>query len=64
LFLQLKIHGVLTNVYELGVLIVGRSAIGKSECAFELVKRGHKLVADDVVDIIKRFGRELVGREV
>jgi HPr kinase/phosphorylase len=61
---SIKIHGVLTNVYGLGVLIVGRSAIGKSECALELVKRGHKLVADDVVNIIKRFGRNLVGRSL
>jgi HPr kinase/phosphorylase len=61
---SVKIHGVLTNVYGLGVLIIGRSAIGKSECALELVKRGHKLVADDVVDIIKRFGRNLVGRSL
>ncbi|MCA6069531.1 MAG: HPr(Ser) kinase/phosphatase [Endomicrobium sp.] len=58
---SIKIHGVMTNVYGLGVLLVGKSAIGKSECALELVKRGHKLVSDDVVNITKRFGRTLVG---
>jgi HPr kinase/phosphorylase len=51
----------MTNVYGLGVLIIGKSAIGKSECAIELVKRGHKFVADDVVNIRKRSGRTLVG---
>jgi HPr kinase/phosphorylase len=51
----------MTSVYGLGVLIVGNSAIGKSECALELVKRGHKLVADDVVVIKKRSGCVLVG---
>jgi HPr kinase/phosphorylase len=58
---SIKIHGVMTSVYGLGVLIIGKSAIGKSECALELVKRGHKLVADDVVNIKKRLGRTLVG---
>jgi HPr kinase/phosphorylase len=58
---SVKIHGVLTNVYGLGVLIVGKAGIGKSECALELVKRGHMLVADDVVNIKKRSGRALIG---
>ncbi|MDR1418096.1 MAG: HPr(Ser) kinase/phosphatase [Endomicrobium sp.] len=58
---SLKIHAVMTNVYGLGVLIVGKSAIGKSECAIELVKRGHKFVADDIVNIKKCSGRTLVG---
>ncbi|MDR3124319.1 MAG: HPr(Ser) kinase/phosphatase [Endomicrobium sp.] len=58
---SIKIHAVMTNVYGLGVLIIGKSAIGKSECAIELVKRGHKFVADDVVNIRKRSGRVLVG---
>ncbi|MDR2426695.1 MAG: HPr(Ser) kinase/phosphatase [Endomicrobium sp.] len=58
---SIKLHGVLTNVYGLGVLIVGKAGIGKSECALELVKRGHMLVADDIVDIKKRSGRTLVG---
>ncbi|MDR0618225.1 MAG: HPr(Ser) kinase/phosphatase [Endomicrobium sp.] len=59
---SIKIHAVMTNVYGLGVLIIGKAAIGKSECAIELVKRGHKFVADDVVNIRKRSGRTLVGR--
>jgi HPr kinase/phosphorylase len=58
---SIKLHGVLTNVYGLGVLIMGKAGIGKSECALELVKRGHMLVADDIVDIKKRSGRTLVG---
>ncbi len=58
---SIKMHGVLTNVYGLGVLIIGKAGIGKSECALELVKRGHMLVADDLVNIRKRSGRTLVG---
>lgn len=58
---SIKIHGVLTNVYGLGVLIVGKAGIGKSECALELVKRGHMLIADDLVNIKKRSGRTLIG---
>ncbi|MDR1523513.1 MAG: HPr(Ser) kinase/phosphatase [Endomicrobium sp.] len=58
---SISIHAVMINVYGLGVLIVGKSGIGKSECAIELVKRGHKFVADDVVNIRKRSGRILVG---
>jgi HPr kinase/phosphorylase len=57
-------HGVLLEVYGLGVLIFGKSGIGKSECALELVKRGHMLVADDVVDIRKMSGRRLIGSGV
>ncbi|MCX8084952.1 MAG: HPr(Ser) kinase/phosphatase [Calditerrivibrio sp.] len=48
------IHGVLVDVYGVGVVILGRSGIGKSECALELVKRGHRLVADDAIHIKKR----------
>ena len=55
------IHGVLMNVYGLGVLLVGDSGIGKSECALELIKRGHMLVADDVVEIKHRLGGMLHG---
>lgn len=47
--MQQQIHGALVDVLGLGVLLVGRSGVGKSECALELVQRGHKLVADDVV---------------
>ena len=45
------IHGVLIDVFGVGVLLLGRSGVGKSECALDLVLRGHKLVADDIVDI-------------
>lgn len=55
------IHGVLMNVYGLGVLLVGDSGIGKSECALELLKRGHMLVADDVVEVKQRLGGILFG---
>lgn len=57
-----KVHGVLVSVYGLGVLIRGNAGIGKSECALELVKRDHMLVADDVVQIYQRSGGILVGR--
>jgi HPr kinase/phosphorylase len=53
-------HGVLMDVSGLGVLILGESGIGKSECALDLVVRGHRLVADDVVEI-RRVGGHLVG---
>lgn len=57
-----SMHGVLVSVYGLGVLITGNAGIGKSECALELVKRNHMLVADDVVQIFQRSGGLLVGR--
>ena len=53
-------HGVLVEVFGVGVLITGESGVGKSECALELIKRGHLLIADDVVDI-SRVGRKLRG---
>jgi len=55
------VHGVLMEVHGLGVLIIGESGIGKSESAVELIERGHRLVADDVVEIEYRDGT-LVGR--
>ena len=55
------IHGVLVNVYGLGVLIQGDSGVGKSECALELLKRGHILIADDVVEVKRRIGYMLIG---
>ena len=55
------LHGVLMDVYGVGVLITGRSSVGKSEAALELVKRGHQLVADDVVDICKVSDDRLTG---
>ena len=54
-------HGVLIEVYGEGILIVGESGVGKSETAIELVKRGHRLVADDAVEIRKTSNRTLVG---
>jgi HPr kinase/phosphorylase len=45
-----RIHGVLVDVFEVGVLLLGKSGIGKSECALDLVMRGHRLVADDVIE--------------
>ena len=54
-------HGVLVEVYGEGVLMLGESGVGKSETALELVKRGHRLVADDVVEIRKVSNRTLVG---
>lgn len=54
-------HGVLVNVFGAGLLITGNSGVGKSEAALELVKRGHQLVADDVVDIRKVEDNRLVG---
>ncbi len=55
------LHGVLLNVSGSGVLIRGQAGIGKSECALELIKRGHILIADDVVEVQKRLGRMLIG---
>ena len=48
---ETRMHGVLVDVYGIGILITGESGIGKSESALELIKRGHRLVADDAVDI-------------
>lgn len=58
----ISIHGVLVDVYGVGVLIMGESGIGKSEAALELIKRGHRLVSDDVVEIRKVSGETLVGK--
>ena len=54
-------HGVLMDVFGIGVMITGESGVGKSEAALELVKRGHRLVADDVVEICKVSDVRLVG---
>ena len=54
-------HGVLVEVYGVGVLLTGESGVGKSEAALELVKRGHRLVADDVVDIRRVAENRLIG---
>lgn len=58
---SISIHGVLVDVYGEGVLIKGESGIGKSEAALELIKRGHRLVADDVVEIKKVSDDTLLG---
>lgn len=55
------VHGVLVDVYGIGVLIIGKSGVGKSETALELVKRGHRLVADDCVEIRQEDQDTLVG---
>ncbi|MFD6440160.1 HPr(Ser) kinase/phosphatase [Peribacillus sp. NPDC060186] len=55
------VHGVLVDIYGLGVLITGKSGVGKSETALELVKRGHRLVADDCVEIRQEDQDTLVG---
>ena len=57
----ISIHGVLVDVYGVGVLIMGDSGVGKSEAALELIKRGHRLVTDDVVEIRKVSEDTLVG---
>ncbi|MBQ0083579.1 MAG: HPr(Ser) kinase/phosphatase [Clostridiales bacterium] len=54
-------HGVLVEVYGEGILLLGESGVGKSETAIELVKRGHRLIADDAVEIRKVSGKSLVG---
>jgi HPr kinase/phosphorylase len=54
-------HGVLVEVYGEGVLLLGESGVGKSETAIELVKRGHRLIADDAVEIKRLSAKRLVG---
>lgn len=56
---SITVHGVLVDVFGEGVLITGGSGIGKSECGLELIERGHRLVADDVV-VLKRLGRNII----
>lgn len=55
------VHGVLVDIYGVGILITGKSGVGKSETALELVKRGHRLVADDCVEIRQEAENTLVG---
>jgi HPr kinase/phosphorylase len=55
------VHGVLVDILGLGVLIMGESGIGKSECALDLVVRGHRLIADDTVEVRCRAQAELIG---
>ncbi len=56
------VHGSLADVYGVGLLFVGKSGIGKSECVLDLVERGHRLVADDVVYVTRRGNDVLIGR--
>jgi HPr kinase/phosphorylase len=56
------LHGSLADVYGVGLLFVGRSGIGKSECVLDLVERGHRLVADDVVQVTRRGHDVLIGK--
>ena len=58
---RISIHGVLVDVFGEGVLITGESGIGKSEAALELIKRGHRLVSDDVVEIRRVSDETLIG---
>ncbi|RKY61213.1 MAG: HPr(Ser) kinase/phosphatase [Candidatus Neomarinimicrobiota bacterium] len=55
------VHGTLVDVYGVGLLLTGRSGIGKSEVALDLVERGHRLVADDIVKIIRRADNVIIG---
>jgi len=55
------IHGVLMDIYGVGILITGKSGIGKSECALDLILRGHRLVADDIVEVKKKPPATLRG---
>jgi HPr kinase/phosphorylase len=59
---QTTMHGSLADVYGVGLLFIGRSGIGKSECVLDLVERGHRLVADDLVVISRRGNDVLIGR--
>ncbi len=61
-----EVHGTLVDVYGVGLLFTGRSGIGKSECALDLIERGHRLVADDIVEIRRNTEDVLIGghREV
>jgi HPr kinase/phosphorylase len=59
--LQTTLHGTLVDVYGVGLLYTGKSGIGKSECALDLVERGHRLVADDVIRVIKKAPDVVVG---
>ncbi|MFT8339566.1 HPr(Ser) kinase/phosphatase [Schleiferilactobacillus harbinensis] len=56
-----SMHGVLVDIYGLGVLITGDSGVGKSETALDLIKRGHRLIADDRVDVYQRDEKTIVG---
>jgi HPr kinase/phosphorylase len=58
---SISLHGVLLNILGVGVLVMGRSGIGKTECALDLVMQGHRLVADDLIQIEKEQDDTLYG---
>jgi HPr kinase/phosphorylase len=57
-----SLHGVLVDVFGIGVLLLGESGTGKSECALDLVSRGHRLVADDVVEVSRQGDGLVIGQ--
>ena len=57
---SVTLHGVMLGMYELGVLLLGEAGIGKSECALDLIMRGHRLIADDSV-VLRRIGEDLIA---
>jgi len=59
---SISLHGVLIDVYGIGILILGQSGIGKSETALDLILRGHRLAADDIVEVRKRGTNNLIGK--
>ena len=56
-----SMHGVLVEIYGMGVMIIGNSGVGKSETALDLIKRGHRLIADDRVDVFQKDEKTVVG---
>jgi HPr kinase/phosphorylase len=58
---QTSMHGVLLDVFGVGILLLGKSGIGKSEIALDLIMRGHRLVADDIVDVKRRMQKAVYG---
>jgi HPr kinase/phosphorylase len=62
LALRTTVHGSLADVYGVGLLVMGKSGVGKSECVLDLVERGHRLVADDLVMVSKRGNDVLIGQ--
>ena len=58
---RLSVHGTLLDINGMGTLIIGKSGIGKSETALDLIKRGHQLIADDLVEIMEREPGNLLG---
>ncbi len=60
--MTVSVHGALLEVYGVGAALLGPSGIGKSECALELLSRGHRLVADDIIELTPEPGDRLMGR--